>query len=1691
MLVRSALATLLALALVASAATGVAPAALAETTSTTTAPTGLTVDSLEHPADVDRSSGPIFAWQSSVTTQESYQIQVASSESLLEADEADVWDSGEIDSASSSGIAYDGTTSLDAAERYWWRVRTGSDGTLSDWSDASWFGTDNGSSWSNSDPIWAGGGYENWGDFILSADLTPTTLAATIVFRASTGTDTGYLWQIRSDTNILKTHIGTTASQSIDLSTYGITITAGTTYTLTVQASGSTFTTWIDGTLVNTWTDSAATYSNGGIAFRQGSSEAATVDNITLTSLDGTETLYSNDFSDSTQTDFTYTGSTGTSISSGKLVLAKSTRAYYAGTWSNYLFQTDVKIGAVAAGVFFRATDSSNGYMWQLNASSNVLKTHSETSGTYTAISSVSLSTYGITLATDTWYTLKIKAVGGYVYTYIDDTLVNTYTAATAYTRGFVGVRTGSTETAAFRNLSVTNLGVDGGTLVSTTFPSGDTTFGCGTVSSNVLSVAISSACILASATVNWAFLRDEVELDDQDITWATLYATGSSAATAKQYVYKAWVNGEYVGLGPTQSISTETPYDGFDVTDLLTAGEENAIGVIAYTTTTQKFQAELVVRYADGTTDVFGTDSGWSAMSGDSVFPAAGSIGTSYYVAPKENFNAQAYPYGFDEAGFDDSGWDSAVEKSAFTTLSPTTIGKVQQKLEDAVTIVDKGDGDYFIDFGRTWIGGIQLSLSDGTAGDTLDVRYGEVTSATNTVKYALNTGNTYQDIYTLTDGAQTISTWGMRVFRYVEVVGADEEITVDNLKALALVYPFDEDAATFTSSDDDLNAVWQLSRNSIEALDLNFYTDSWTRERTDYEADAYIQLLSNLALNSDTSLGEYSTSYFSNHRTWPTEWPLYVILAMHDLWMATGDTTQLSTYYTVLQSKLPTSWIDSATGLVYKSSGSSGCSSTTDCDIVDWPSTERDSFDFRAYNTVLNALSYQTFVDMAEVATVLGKTSDATTYASYAANLKASFNAYFYDSSTGSYVDGMTSTSDISTHHAVHSSAFALAFGLVEDDNKSAVAASIAARNTSDEFICSVYCAAFLLPGLYNAGAGQAALDLLTASGTSSWLNMIADGAGATAEAWDSSLKSNLTYSHPWAASPAYIVPTGLFGVKPTTAGYQTFTVKPQPGDLEYGSVTVPTVKGSIGVAFDQSGDDGLEFAVNVPGNTAATVSIPQTDDSSTTVYIDQLPYAATLDSTGYLTVSGVTAGCHVVSTVAGSAAAQNTTITGVCGDDYVAEDLTAPEVTASIEPAATDGWYGADTTLSLDATDDFAVDTVEYRLGDGDWIEYTAPVTLPAGSYEVGYRATDTSGNTTTGSTDVAVDVTAPEVTATASTGSDGITVVLEGTDADSGVASLRYSVDDGDWADYTTPLVLSGDSAHTVDWTAADVAGNASSGSTVVGDQSAPTVTAAITPAATSGWYGANATLTISASDDVAVDTVEYRIGDGDWSAYTAPVTLAGGSYTIDYRATDTAGNTTTGSMSVAVDVTAPTVSASAAQSGSGATVTLSARDSQSGVASLRYRVDGGSWASYTAAFPVSGSGDHTVDWLATDVVGNTSSGTTTVTVTATSVTTTTTLKAVTIKAAVKVAKKSKRAKITVTAVKGAKLTVVVKKAGKTVYRKTITSTAKSRYVLLTKKLRKGSYTVTVRTSTTSSYAAAKKTVRFTVRKNPKG
>jgi alpha-L-rhamnosidase len=926
--------------------------------------------------------------------------------------------------------------------------------------------------------------------------------------------------------------------------------------------------------------------------------------------------------------------------------------------WSDYTYTGTFDITSVAASVSFRTQGTSNFYLWQFRASNasseaNMLKMHYQQSGNFTVLQEVP-EPFPVTVNTS--YDFKIVTAGSTITTYLkhpDDpnwTLVNSLTD-THFSTGGIGFRTGSTESAKFGNLLIE--GPAGNTLYANNFPDGNTDFsGCGTVSDGALTVGPSKNCVYPSTSLNWAFLRKDVSLDlDKQIAWAHMYATGSSTAPARQFVYKMTINGRFVGVGPTRPVtSSETRYDGYDVTALLRPSAVNTIGALCYTSSDQRFEALLVVRYADGSTQTFGTGPDWKALNGSGALPPSASIGTSYFTAPRENFDATNYPFGFDTPGFDDSSWTAAAVKPDFTDLVATPTAKIERHLEMPASVTEYSPGNYVIDYGRTWVGGLSLDVT-GTAGQVLDIRYGEVLTDDNTVKYHASAGETYEDTWTLKSGPQHLETWGLRVFRYVNVLGAPTGLTVADFPAEAYIYPFDTGLARFDSSNDNVNRVWQLSKNTIEAVNENIYVDSWERERGEYEADDFLQLMANLYTGGDATLGTYSMQYLMANRTWPTEWPMYVIQAALNTYLQTGDVTTLTQNYAALQSKLPDKWYDPATGLIHKTTGSNGASSQTDDDIVDWPASDRDGYVFTSYNTVINAISYRSYADMAVIAAALGHDDDAATYRAKAAAIDTAVNNLMWDPSVGTYRDGLQNdTMAPIDHDAIQAGVFAVAFGLASPERAAQVASYINTRGMA----CSVYCAAFLIQAAYAGDRPDVASGLLASTGTNSWMNMIAQGSGATMEAWTPTEKPNLTYSHPWAASPAFNIPQGMFGINPTSPGYDTLEIKPQPGTIAWAHITSPSVKGEIGAAFDTVGSH-TDVGAYVPPNATARVLVPDdAPDGPAVIYRDGALITGQVTN-GYFATGGVSPGCHVFSTAPGAAPGADSKLTTVCPTPY----------------------------------------------------------------------------------------------------------------------------------------------------------------------------------------------------------------------------------------------------------------------------------------------------------------------------------------------------------------------------------------------------------------------------------------------------
>jgi NAD-dependent DNA ligase len=96
-------------------------------------------------------------------------------------------------------------------------------------------------------------------------------------------------------------------------------------------------------------------------------------------------------------------------------------------------------------------------------------------------------------------------------------------------------------------------------------------------------------------------------------------------------------------------------------------------------------------------------------------------------------------------------------------------------------------------------------------------------------------------------------------------------------DLTAWVVNYPWseaEEDLGQFNSSNDMLNRVWELCKNTVKVTSLDTTTDSNTREKLPYEADGYITGGTRRAMQRDQTWQRHSSKHNIRNPTWPTEW-------------------------------------------------------------------------------------------------------------------------------------------------------------------------------------------------------------------------------------------------------------------------------------------------------------------------------------------------------------------------------------------------------------------------------------------------------------------------------------------------------------------------------------------------------------------------------------------------------------------------------------------------------------------------------------------------------------------------------------------------------------------------------------------------------------------------------------------------
>lgn len=699
----------------------------------------------------------------------------------------------------------------------------------------------------------------------------------------------------------------------------------------------------------------------------------------------------------------------------------------------------------------------------------------------------------------------------------------------------------------------------------------------------------------------NHVYLRKEVRLASKPVKSIV-------ASVSADDMYKLYVNGTFVGQGPCPSYpDIAHNYNGYELLPFFRAGQPLCIAVHAYYQGLVNnafisgdgragWIAQIRVVYEDGTDEIIVTDETWRAMR-SKAYGWTRTFG--YDTGFDEHIDARFEPQGWKEAGFCDEAWERAsVQDANKWKLFAQETDVLHVGEQEPKQSTELPDGVRF-DMGKEIVGTLRL-IVEGRAGDHVEIRLGEELDEAGSVRFDMRCNCVYRDVWTLRDGVQTIEFYDYRAFRYGEVIVFSDTVTLGAIRAVVQHYPFDDTAASFHSSDDDLNALWDISAYSTKVGTQDLYMDCPSREKANYSLDTYLEMSAAYYVAGEWNLSRSMIGYFLQSDpdgklrcTAPagrphhfTEYTMYPLLMAWRYYEYTGDKPFLAAQYASFcrVHRYMTTFADES-GLLIRTD-------ETLCDLVDWPVNMRDGHEILPVNIVPNAVYYGMTMALAGIAAAIGRSGDADAFAKRAASLKRTINERFWNDGTiSAYCDGLDGEGRPSAHSSLHSNAFMLAMGLVPTERTEPVLRHIRSRGMR----CNLFLAMFLFEALLDYGETEYAQELLKADGEYSPMNMIRQGATTTWEAWDLSQKANASLCHPAGSFTSYLIGSRIMGVMPAEPGFAKVRIRPQAGTLGSASIRVPTPRGAVELAFEQAVGTAFAMELRIPANMTADVYVP----------------------------------------------------------------------------------------------------------------------------------------------------------------------------------------------------------------------------------------------------------------------------------------------------------------------------------------------------------------------------------------------------------------------------------------------------------------------------------------------------------------
>lgn len=729
--------------------------------------------------------------------------------------------------------------------------------------------------------------------------------------------------------------------------------------------------------------------------------------------------------------------------------------------------------------------------------------------------------------------------------------------------------------------------------------------------------------------------LRRTFTVRNQVIAGARLYITSRG-------IYECHINGQPVtdtwfNPGETQ-YDHHLMYQTYELDHMLVPGE-NAVGVILasgwwsdaqtfvlgnynYYGDRESLLAKIVISYADGTKDVYVTDTDSWKYSKDGPFTYAGFFHGEHYDAVR----GEAYK-DFAKPEYDDSLWQAPAVIEP-VSMGPDDVGhngpfawptvnmgdtKIIGQVGGGVYAVGEiqaqsvkeiSPGVYIYDMGYNIAGVPKLKLY-GKRNTQATIRFAEILYP-NLPEYEGLEGTMMienlrdadcTDLYTFAgdeNGEEYMPRFTFRGYRYVEISGVEKAPALDEVRTVQLS-SVKEMTGNVRTSFDMLNMFIDNVRRSQLANFISVPTDCPQRnERMGWDGDTEV-FSRTASFNSDVRLFYYR--YLQAMRDlqidgkYPDIAPVgggfggYTynsagLIVTWEVYQQYGDLQVIKDNYEAMKA-----FMDYSARINVNDNLTGGVMT-----LGDWLSPEETDLDlicyaFYGYNARI----------MSKMAAAIGEEQDAGAYEKLYHEIKDYWNQRFVDKQTGKTAD------DTQCSYALP-----LAYGMVDDAYIQAFGNHLADKTKRVDYRVTTgfFGTAPLNPMLTVTGHKEDAYKLMEQTQCPSWLYSVTQGATSIWERWNSythengfggnnSMNSFNHYSLGAVCEWLYMYVLGILRDE-DRPGYKHFTAKPEIGSWDSADGFFESPYGTIRAGWKKT-ENGYTYHLSVPANSSATVILP----------------------------------------------------------------------------------------------------------------------------------------------------------------------------------------------------------------------------------------------------------------------------------------------------------------------------------------------------------------------------------------------------------------------------------------------------------------------------------------------------------------